>query len=68
MKEKKKRSLGKTGTWRVLATAITVLIVYFVTRNVVIASVTGLFSSFVKTALYYLHERVWEKTDWGRQP
>lgn len=59
-KGSKKRSLIKTVTWRIIATADTLIIVLFVTREPVWAGSAALIDSVLKTVFYYLHERVWE--------
>ena len=41
MKEDKSRSVGKTISWRVLATCDTILISYIITRSFTIAATIG---------------------------
>ena len=59
----KKRSLFKTLTWRITATATTLLLVYLTTGELKAAGLVAGFEIIVKTSLYYFHERAWEKAD-----
>lgn len=61
-----KRSWAKTLTWRVIATAITVVGFGFATGDWALASSVGLLLNLIKAVLYYTHERVWEQIHWGR--
>jgi uncharacterized membrane protein len=63
--EKKKRSVVKTISWRVIATALTIGLVYVFTGNITIAAAIGGTDVVIKTIAYYAHERVWNKTHWG---
>ncbi len=64
--EKKRRSIMKTITWRIMATASTILVVLIVTGNLVISTSVGILELIVKALLYYLHERIWNILDYGR--
>jgi len=60
-----KRHLLKTVTWRILGTTDTILIAWIITGNVIIGLKIGLAEIITKMCLYYLHERVWYKIDFG---
>jgi uncharacterized membrane protein len=64
----RKRSLLKTMSWRVIATLGTVILVYIFTAELTISLGVGSADAILKTALYYLHERAWSRTDFGMQP
>ncbi|MGB2599473.1 MAG: DUF2061 domain-containing protein [Candidatus Omnitrophota bacterium] len=66
MKDSRKRSIGKTVSWRVVATLTTMTIVYLFTRKIIITLEIGLAEVIAKMLFYYLHERVWEKIKWGK--
>ena len=66
MKEDKSRSVGKTISWRVLATCDTILISYIITRSFTIAATIGSIEVITKMFLYYFHERAWNKFTFGR--
>lgn len=54
------RSLLKASSWRVVATATTAVIAYFVTGDVMAAIAIGSIEFFAKFIIYYLHERAWQ--------
>ena len=62
-----KRTIIKTITWRIIATLTTVIIIYLWTDNWSIAFGSGLVANALKTIFYYIHERIWNRTDFGRQ-
>ena len=66
MKEDKSRSVGKTISWRVLATCDMILISYIITRSFTIAATIGSIEVITKMFLYYFHERAWNKFSFGR--
>jgi len=62
-----KRSLLKTISYRVLATITLLVISYLVTGRLELAGAIVSIDIIVKTALYYMHERVWGKIRYGLQ-
>ncbi len=66
MKEKAARSLVKSISWRITGTLDTMVIAFFVTGNVSMALSIGTVEVFTKMLLYYLHERAWNKAEFGR--
>lgn len=66
MHEKHYRSAVKTVSWRTVGTLDTIIISYFITGNLVMAVSIGSIEVISKIILYYLHERAWDKTDFGR--
>lgn len=67
MKENRLRSLIKGITWRMLGTLDTILISYILTGKIKVALSIGGVELFSKIALYYFHERVWEKINFGKE-
>ena len=65
MRENKKRSFGKSVTWRVCATLTTMILVWIFTGNLTIALSLGIVEIIIKMLVYYFHERVWNKIKWG---
>ena len=61
-----KRTIFKSITWRITATATTVLTIYFWTGSWSYALGSGLVANALKTIFYYIHERVWNTTNYGR--
>lgn len=61
------RSVVKTIKWRITGSSATFLIAYILTGNFAIAGVIGITQMITNTILYYAHERVWNKIQWGQQ-
>ena len=60
------RSVMKGLSWRVLATVVTTVVVYFYTGELAMAALVGSTDAVAKIVLYWGHERVWLKIRWGR--
>lgn len=65
-KEKIKRSLAKTVSWRVVGTLDTIIITWLITRTLTIAFSVGAIELVSKMVLYFFHERVWNGIKWGK--
>jgi len=65
--ETKKRSILKALSWRTLATITTAIIVFVFTGEVALAITVGFLEVFAKMALYFFHERLWQKISFGRK-
>jgi uncharacterized membrane protein len=65
--ETSKRSIAKALTWRFLASLATFIISLMLTGDFVTATGIASVQVVVNLVLYYLHERVWNKTNWGRE-
>ena len=61
-----KRSLVKTISWRAVGTITTVTISYLITGTMALAFSIGGIELISKMALYFIHERAWEKIKWGK--
>jgi uncharacterized membrane protein len=64
--EKSYRSLVKAVSWRMTGTIDTIIISFLITGRVKWALSIGGVEVFTKIALYYIHERVWNKISFGR--
>ncbi|NBR84145.1 MAG: DUF2061 domain-containing protein [Verrucomicrobia bacterium] len=64
--EKPYRSFVKAISWRVTGTCDTILISWLITGHAKMAISIGFVELFTKIALYYVHERVWNRLDFGR--
>jgi uncharacterized membrane protein len=53
--------LLKTFTWRMIATTTSITIAYFITGSFEIGFTIGVIETIVKSLLYFLHEKYWEK-------
>ena len=67
MHEERKRAIAKTVSWRVMATVITILLVYFFTKRIDISLEIGALEVVLKLLFYYCHERGWNLIKWGYQ-
>lgn len=61
------RSLVKTITWRVVAVLVTMIAVYLYNKDIRESLIVSLSANTVKMILYYLHERFWNKINFGRK-
>ena len=62
-----KRSISKTITWRIIATVTTIVVIYIWTKNLYISLASGIVANLLKTIFYYIHERLWNMTDYERR-
>lgn len=67
MSEKHYRSVVKAISWRATGTVDTILISFIITGHATWALKIGFVELFTKIALYYVHERVWNKLTFGRE-
>ena len=65
MAETPARSVAKAVSWRVLATLTTAGLVYATTGELSLALTVGALEVVAKFALYYVHERAWQKITFG---
>lgn len=60
-----KRHLLKTITWRIVGTLDTMLLAWLITGNAFMGLKIGLAELITKMVLYYFHERLWYKYNYG---
>lgn len=65
--ETKKRSVIKAISWRLIGTLVTTTIVFIITEKASISLALGGSAGVLKMILYYIHERAWQKIDYGRK-
>ena len=61
LRETRLRSLLKAFSWRIVATLTTALIAYGITGEIETALAIGGIEFFLKFAIYYAHERAWQR-------
>lgn len=66
--ESRRRSIAKALSWRFLAMLITAFVAYLFTAEVAFAITIGVADSVIKILVYYLHERAWIRSSFGRLP
>ena len=62
------RSVLKAISWRATGTIDTMVITFLITGRLELALSIGFVELFTKVALFYVHERVWNKISFGRVP
>ncbi|MFM1878042.1 MAG: hypothetical protein RLZZ241_908 [Bacteroidota bacterium] len=65
MPDSKSRHLLKTLSWRAVGTLDTIFISWIISGNPLIGLKIGLMEVITKMLLYYLHERIWYKLNFG---
>ena len=60
------RSIVKTVSWRLTGSGATFLVSYMITGNFNMAGTIALIQLTTNTILYYMHERIWNKINWGK--
>ncbi len=63
--ESKKRHIAKTVTWRFVGTMDTMTLAWLISGNPLTGLKIGFAEVITKMLLYYLHERVWYKVNYG---
>ena len=66
MHEKPYRSVVKAISWGTVGTLDTIIVSYFITGSLVMAASIGSIEVVTKMALYYFHERAWNKLSFGK--
>lgn len=61
------RSLAKALTYRILIVILDFTVIYLLTGKFDIAFWFMLISNVYTSVAYYIHERVWNRIDWGRK-
>ncbi len=65
--EHRYRSIAKAASWRVTGTLDTFAVSYLITQKINLAlSISGV-EVFTKLGLYYFHERIWNKVNFGKK-
>ena len=66
MADRHYRSIVKAISWRVTGSIDTMIITYLITGKWTFALAISGVELFTKVGLYYFHERIWEKLNFGR--
>lgn len=64
--EHTKRSIVKAITFRIIILISDGIIIYSITHRYDVALAVILFSNISSTIIYFIHERVWNKINWGK--
>ena len=60
------RSMVKTISWRLTGSGATFLISYLIAGDFAVAGTIAVIQLISNTVLYFVHERLWNRTKWGR--
>ena len=66
MSETPVRSLAKAVSWRITGTIDTFIISWAITGQVLLASGIAFTEIMTKICLFWAHERIWNRINWGR--
>jgi len=66
-RESHSRSVLKALSWRIFGTVVTAGLVYVFTRKLVLSLAVGALEFFSKIGLFWLHERLWDRSSWGKR-
>lgn len=64
--EKPLRSVIKALSWRLIGTLDTLVVSYFLTGKIGLATSIASVDFVTKLVLYFFHERIWNKIKWGK--
>ncbi len=64
--EKFSRSAVKTITFRIVVMASNAIVVFAITQRVDLAVSVLVATNIINTAIYFIHERVWNRIEWGK--
>lgn len=63
--DSRKRHLAKTITWRIVGTIDTMILAWIISGDPIVGLQVGMAEVITKMVLYYFHERIWYKMDFG---
>ena len=61
------RSFVKALSYRIWGTLSSFIVAYIITKNAPISGVIAFWETVIKVFIYYIHERGWNKIQWGRK-
>lgn len=65
--ERRRRSLLKAITWRIIAVIVLLFLSYYFTNDWAITGGITISFNVIQILLYYVHERFWLKIKWGNK-
>ena len=66
MKETRKRSIAKSILWRIICIIVSVFVLFILTARWDLAIAIGTSYNIITMFLYYFHERIWNRINWGK--
>ena len=61
-----RRSVLKSLTFRVIVVIADLIVIYLITHRIDTTVSVTIFTNLASTTLYFFHERVWNRIQWGR--
>lgn len=61
------RSIIKAISWRTGGTIVTCFVAWVLTGNLDLAAKIGALDTLIKIGAFYLHERLWNRLNFGKQ-
>ncbi|MFA6467065.1 MAG: DUF2061 domain-containing protein [Patescibacteria group bacterium] len=61
------RSILKSSTWFILALSLTFITLTILNKDWKTSLLEAIILQIIKAILYYLHERLWNKSDFGQK-
>jgi uncharacterized membrane protein len=65
--EKPQRSILKAVSWRITGSIDTTVVSWLITGKFTVAITIGSVEVFTKIVLYFFHERIWDRIEYGRR-
>lgn len=65
--ERHSRTIAKSITWRIIAFSSSLIILYVLTGSWELSFYHSVVIHTVKTVLYYIHERLWNASNFGQE-
>lgn len=67
MIETHSRSIVKAISWRAGGTVVTCFVAWLLTDSIELATRIGLLDTVIKIGAFYIHERLWNRSSFGKQ-
>ena len=64
--DKRLRSIIKSATYRIIAFIVLLAITWYATGDLVQTTFISVTFQTIQLFLYYIHERLWERVNWGK--
>ena len=61
------RSITKTVIYRILVVISDLIVIYILTKKIVVTLAITIFTNIASTLSYFIHERFWNAINWGKQ-
>lgn len=61
------RSIAKSVSYRIGCIGIILAVVYLISGDIKLAAAITIVHQIIVTIFYYLHERIWNRLEWGKE-